>query len=160
MLWDDFINFIKVGGLADEGVHLARVDLGGGGVIDKGDGCAVVVGDSFAGGGLHGISDFGSSVSVAQHVDIAVVEACEDDGFGVHHGGDEAEQFRLESGVEDFKVGFHGLAAESALCGVFQFAHVAGAVDMVEPFSVHHHDIALQQGEILIRGSVGRQLGQ
>ena len=129
MLWEDFINFIKVGGLADEGVHLARVDLCGWGVIDKGDGCAVVVGNSLAGGGFHGISDFGSSVSVAEHVDIAVVEAGEDDGFGVHHGGDEAEQFRLESGVEDFKVGFHGLAAESALGGVLQLSHVAGAVD-------------------------------
>ena len=129
MLWGDFFNFIKVGGLADEGVHLACVDLCGWGVIDKGDGCAVVVGDSFVGGGLHRISDFGSSVSVAQHVDITVVEACEDDGFGVHHGGDEAEQFQLESRMEDFKVGFHGLAAESALGGVLQLAHVEVAVD-------------------------------
>ena len=36
---------IEVGGLSDEGVHLARIDLSGGGVIDKGDGRAVVVGD-------------------------------------------------------------------------------------------------------------------
>ena len=29
---------VKVGGLADEGVHHAGIDLCGGGVIDKGDG--------------------------------------------------------------------------------------------------------------------------
>ena len=129
MLWGDFFNFIKVGGLADEGVHLACVDLGCWGVIDKGQGRAVVVGDSLARAGLNIVADFSATVSVAQHVDITVVEAGEEDGFGVHHGGNEAEQFRLESGMEDFKVGFHGLAAESALSGVFQFAHVAGAVD-------------------------------
>ena len=28
---------VEVGGLSDEGVHLARIDLSGGGVIDKGD---------------------------------------------------------------------------------------------------------------------------
>ena len=98
MLWDDFFNFIKVGGLADEGVHIPGVDLGGRGVIDE-----------VKGG--------------------AVVKTGEDDGLGVHHGGDEAEQFRLESGMVDFKVGFHGLAAESALGGVLQLSHVAGAVD-------------------------------
>ena len=129
MLWEDFINFIKVGGLADEGVHLACVDLCGWGVIDKGDGCAVVVGDGLAGGGLHVLADFCATVGITEHVHVSVVEAGEDDGFGVHHGGDEAEQFRLESGVEDFKVGFHGLAAESALGGVLQLSHVAGAVD-------------------------------
>ena len=129
MLWDDFFNFIKVGGLADEGVHLARVDLCGWGVIDKGDGCAVVVGNSLAGGGLHVFADFCATVGITEHVHVSVVEAGEDNGFGIHHGGDEAEQFRLEAGVIDFKVGFQRLAAESALCGVFQFAHVAGAVD-------------------------------
>ena len=162
LLGDDFFDnlVVEVGGLSDEGFHLARIDLGGGCVIDEVEGGAVVVGDGLAGGGLNGVADFGTSVVVAQHVDVAVVEACEEDGLGVHHGGDEAEEFRLESGMEDFKVGFHGLAAESALGGVFEFAHVAGAVDMVEPLSVHHRDIALQQGEVLIGGSVGRQLGQ
>jgi len=129
MLWDDFFNFIKVGGLADEGVHLACVDLCGWGVIDKGQGRAVVIGDSLARAGLNIVADFSATVSVTQHVDIAVVKTGEDDGLGVHHGGDEAEQFRLESGMEDFKVGFHGLAAESALGGVFELTHVAGAVD-------------------------------
>jgi hypothetical protein len=38
---------VKVGGLADEGVHHAGIDLCGGGVIDKGDGRAVVVATGF-----------------------------------------------------------------------------------------------------------------
>ena len=36
---------VEVGGLSDEGVHLAYVDLGGGCVIDEVEGGAVVVGD-------------------------------------------------------------------------------------------------------------------
>ena len=149
---------VEVGGLSCEGVHLARVDLSGGCVIDEVEGGAVVVGDGLAGGGLNGVPDFGTSVVVAQHVDVAVVEAGEDDGLGVHHGGDEAEEFRLESGMEDFEVGFHGLAAESALCGVLQLAHVAGAVDVVEAFAVHHCDVAFEDGEVFVGVSVGRQL--
>lgn len=155
-----FFLLVKVGGLTDEGVHLTCVDLGGWGVIDKGDGCAVVVGGSLARGSLHGISDFGSSVSVAEHVDITVVETDEDDDLGVHHGGDETEELGLEAGVVDFKVGLHGLAAEGALGGVLQLAHVAGAVDVVEALSVDHHDVALQHSEVLVGGSVGRQLGK
>jgi hypothetical protein len=38
-------------------------------------------------------------------VDVAVVEAGEDDDLRVHHGGDEAEQFGLEAWVVDLKVG-------------------------------------------------------
>lgn len=96
---------VKVGGLADEGVHHAGIDLSGGGVIDKGNGRAVVVGDGFAGAGLHVLADFRASVGVSQHMDVAVVEAGEDDDLGVHHRGDEAQQFGLEAGVVDFKVG-------------------------------------------------------
>ena len=96
---------VKVGGLADEGVHHACIDLSGGGVIDKGNGCAVVVGDGLAGAGLHVLADFRAAVFIAEHVDVAVVEAGEDDGLGVHHRGDEAEQFGLEAGMVDFKVG-------------------------------------------------------
>ena len=90
---------VKVGGLSDEGVHHARIDLCGGGVIDKGDGCAGVVGDGLAGAGLHVLADFRAAVGVAEHVDVAVVEAGEDDDLGFHHRGDEAEQFGLEAGA-------------------------------------------------------------
>ena len=38
---------VKVGGLADEGVHHAGIDLCGRGVIDKGDGRTVVADTSF-----------------------------------------------------------------------------------------------------------------
>lgn len=151
---------VEVGGLADEGVHHAGIDLCGGGVIDKGDGRAVVVGDGLAGAGFHVLADFRAAVFIAEHVDVAVVEAGEDDSLGVHHGGDEAEQLGLEAGVVDFKVGLHGLAAEGALGGVFQLSHVAGAVDVVEALAVDHHDVPLQDGEVLVGGSVGRQLGE
>jgi len=83
-------------------------------------------------------------------VDVAVVEACQHDGLGVHHGGGEAEEPGLEAGVVDFEVGLHGLAAEGALGGVLQLAHVAGAVDVVEALSVDHHDVAFQHGEVLV----------
>ena len=116
---------IKICGLPCEGVNVARVDLGGGGVIDEGEGRAVVVGDGLAGGCLHRVAYLGAAVCVAQHVDVAVVEACQHDGLGVHHGGDEAEELGLEAGVVDFKVGFQRLAAESALGGVFQLTHIA-----------------------------------
>jgi len=120
---------VKVGGLADEGVHHACIDLCGGGVIDKGDGRAVV-------------------------------EAGEDDDLGVHHRGDESQQFGLEARVVDFKVGLHGLAAEGALGGVLELSHVAGAVDVVEALAVDHHDVPFQDGEVLVGVSVGRQLGE
>ena len=81
MLWDNLFNFIKVGGLANKGVHIPGVDLGGRSVIDKGQGRAVIVGDSLAGAGLNIVADFSATVSVTQHVDIAVVETGEDDGF-------------------------------------------------------------------------------
>ena len=93
-------------------------------------------------------------------MDVAVVEANKDDDLGVHHGGDEAEELWLEAGVVDFEVGLHGLAAEGALGGVLQLAHVAGTVDVIEALSVDHHDVALQHGEVLVGGSVGRQLGE
>ena len=57
---------VEVGGLSDEGVHLARIDLCGGGAKDKGDGRACVVGDGFAGGCLHGVAYFSDAVGVAQ----------------------------------------------------------------------------------------------
>ena len=76
---------VEVGGLADEGVHHAGIDLCGGGVIDKGDGSAVVVGDGLAGAGLHVLADFRAAIGIAEHVDVAVVETGEDDDFGVHH---------------------------------------------------------------------------
>ena len=151
---------VKVGGLSDEGVHHAGIDLCGGGVIDKGNGCAVVVGDGLAGAGLHVLADFRAAVGVAEHVDVAVVESGEDDDLGVHHGGDEAQQFGLEAGVVDFKVGLHGLAAEGALGGVLELSHVAGAVDVVEALAVDHHDVPFQDGEVLVGVSVGRQLGK
>ena len=96
---------VKVGGLADEGVHHACIDLCGGCVIDKGDGRAVVVGDALAGAGLHGLADFRAAVCDAEHANVAVVEAGEDDDLGVHHRGDETQQFGLEAGVVDLKVG-------------------------------------------------------
>ncbi len=96
---------IKVSGLADKGVHCANIDLGCGSVIDECDGRAVVVGDALAGAGLHVLADFRAAVCVAEHVDVAVVEAGEDDDLRVHHGGDEAEQFGLEAWVVDLKVG-------------------------------------------------------
>ena len=151
---------VKVGGLADEGVHHAGIDLCGGGVIDKSEGCAVVVGDGLAGGGLHVFADFCATVGITEHVHVSVVEAGEDNGFGVHHGGDETEQLGLEAGVVDFKVGLHGLAAEGALGGVLEFPHVAGAVDVVEALAVDHHDVPFQDGEVLVGVSVGRQLGE
>ena len=124
VLWVDFI-IVNLGGLADEEVNVARVDLVGGGIIDEGESRAGVVSDGLALGGFHVFSDFCTAVSVAEHVHVAIVEAGENDGFGVHHGGDEAEQFRLEAGVVDFKVGFQRLAAESALGGMFQPTHIA-----------------------------------
>lgn len=148
---------VEVGGLADEGVHHACIDLCGGGVIDKGDSRAVVVGDGLAGAGLHVLADFRAAVFIAEHVDVAVVEAGEDDDFGVHHGGDEAEKSGLESGMVDFEVGLHGLAAEGALGGVLEFTHIAGAVDVVESFAVHHGDVAFEFGKVLVGGPVGRQ---
>lgn len=80
---------VQVGGLPNEVVHRSAVDLGCRGVIDERNGCAVVVGDGLAGGCLHVFTDFGTAVGIAEHVDVAVVEAGEDDDFGVHHGGDE-----------------------------------------------------------------------
>lgn len=148
---------VEVGGLPNEVVHRSAVDLGCRGVIDERDGCAVVVGHGLAGGGFHVFADFSAAVCVAEHVDVAVVEAGEDDDFGVHHGGDEAEKSGLESGMVDFEVGLHGLAAEGALGGVLEFTHIAGAVDVVESFAVHHGDVAFEFGKVLVGGPVGRQ---
>ena len=89
----------KVAGLSVKGIHHTGIDLCSGGVIDKGDGRAVVVGDGLAGAGLQVLADFRASVGVAQHVDVAVVESGEDNDLGVHHRGDEAEQSGLEAGV-------------------------------------------------------------
>lgn len=117
---------------ADQPGHRARVDLRGGRVIHELEGGSVVVGDGLSGGCLHSVVHLGASVVVAEDVDVAVVEAHQDDQFAVHRGGNHTEQLGLESGVEDFEGGAQRASSESALRGVLQFAHVVGAVDMVE----------------------------
>ena len=60
--------------MSADGIHLAHIDLCGGGVIDECDGRAVVVGDDLAGGCLHEIADLSTAVGVAQQRENGAVE--------------------------------------------------------------------------------------